>query len=485
MPEINKIHVLFTGAEAEPLVKVGGLGDVAGALPKAITDIASDQVEIRMILPFHAAVKQKNPPMGLIGSFSIQTSAGTSSCDLYVSKLNGLMLYLLDNDNINHNSPIYYEDGDLNGRKYAFFSLALLEAMKYIGWHVDILHANDWHTALSIYALKTIYKDDPFYTGTKTVLSIHNLPYNGYGSQLAMTDLGFIPSTDPDLPDWARLTPLPLGIATADKIIAVSPEYAQEILTPDFGCGLADYLNIHKNRISGILNGIDTEVWDPATDQFINHNFTINKPEKKLQDKLELQKEYGLEINPDIPLLTVVSRLDYQKGIGIIFDGLGKILNTSWQLALLGTGAPDLEDRAKDLAQKYPKRVVSILKYDNAISHKLYASGDIFLMPSLFEPCGLSQMIAMRYGNIPVARATGGLKDSIVDFRSNPEDASGFLFDDQTPESFIKAVNSAFQQYANKLIWNQIQQNAMSTDFSWSHSAKKYLRVYQQLVENQ
>ncbi len=482
MAEKDKIHVLFAGAEAEPLAKVGGLGDVTGALPKAITEIAPDRVEIRIMLPYHAVIKQKNIPVALLGSFTILTTTDSVDCDVYVGKLGDLTLYLLDNDQINHNAPVYHGDAVLDGRKYASFSVAVLEAIKYIGWRVDILHANDWHTALSVYALKTLYKNDPFFLNTKTVLSVHNLPYNGYGAETAMTDYGFSPNNDPDLPDWSRLTPLPVGLAAADRVLAVSPGYAQEIFTPEFGCGLDGYLNANKEKVSGILNGIDMNIWNPETDPLIYQNFSAAEPEKKIQNKLALQKEYSLELNPDIPLLTVVSRLDYQKGLGLIFDGLEKILDKPWQLALLGTGAADLEQRAKDLAAKFPRKVSAIIKYDNAIAHKLYASGDIFLMPSFYEPCGLSQMIAMRYGNIPVARATGGLRDSIQDFHIDPDNATGFLFNEKTPAGLIRALDDAMHTFTNKLVWNQIQQNAMHMDFSWAKSAKIYFNNYLELL---
>jgi len=239
---------------------------VAGALPAEIQRLAGDQVDIRLVIPFHAEVKQKEPLAGLIGSFPIKTKSGPTTCDLYVTDLNGVTTYLLDSDGINHNSPIYIGDGSLDGRKYTSFSVALLKAMRYIDWPIDILHANDWHTALAVYALKDLYKADAFLVNTKSVLSVHNLPYNGYGADAAMADFGFTPCNDPDLPDWARLTPMPVGLASADRIVAVSPGYAQEILTAEFGCGLDGYLRLHQDKLSGILNGIDTEIWNPQSD---------------------------------------------------------------------------------------------------------------------------------------------------------------------------------------------------------------------------
>ena len=484
MSTAEKLHVLFASSEAEPLAKVGGLGDVAGALPAEINRIAKDQVDIRLIIPFHAVIKEKNPPVGWIGSFPIKTKTGQSLCDLYVTDLDGVITYLLDSDGINHNSPIYYGDATLDGRKYAHFSLALLEAMRFIDWPIDVLHANDWHTALAVYALKDLYKDDPFFTQTKTILTVHNLPYNGYGADAAMTDLGFSPCSDPDLPDWARLTPLPVGLAAADRIIAVSPGYAEEILTPDYGCGLDGYLRLHLDKLSGIVNGIDLEKWNPEADAYIGHPYSIDRLHSKQLNKLDLQRELGLEMNPEIPMLTVVSRLDFQKGIGLIFDALPDLADQAWQLVILGTGAKELEERAQEIAAVFPDKVVSILKYDNALSHKLYASGDIFLMPSLYEPCGLSQMIAMRYGNIPVARATGGLKNTIIDFHASPERATGFLFEEKTAEGLKATLEMALNVFKNKQIWYRLQRNAMSTDFSWKRSALQYLQIYQELSQN-
>jgi starch synthase len=480
MSPAEKLHVLFASSEAEPFAKVGGLGDVAGALPAEIKRTAKEQVDIRLVIPFHAVIKEKNPPVGWIGSFPIKTKSGQSLCELYVTDLDGVVTYLLDSDGINHNSPIYYGDPTLDGRKYAHFSVALLEAMRFIDWQIDVLHANDWHTALAVYALKDLYKDDPFFSRTKTILTVHNLPYNGYGADAAMTDLGFSPCSDSDLPDWARLTPLPVGLTAADHIVTVSPGYAEEILTPDYGCGLDGYLSLHQDKLSGILNGIDLEKWSPATDEYIGHPYSTDRLNSKQFNKLDLQRELGLEMNPEIPLLTVVSRLDFQKGIGLIFDAIPDLNDHDWQLVILGTGAKELEERAEEIAVTYPDKTVSLLKYDNALSHKLYASGDIFLMPSLYEPCGLSQMIAMRYGNIPVARATGGLKNTIIDFNVSPEKATGFLFEEKTVEGLIATLETALSVFRNKHIWYRMQRNAMSADFSWNRSALQYLQIYQE-----
>ena len=479
---MDTIKVLFASAEVAPFAKVGGLGDVSGALPPALMDLSGGSIDLRLIMPFHAAVKKVNPPHRLIGNFSFEANGRPIDCDLYVSEISGVPVYLLDNEFINHDSPVYHGDWTLDGLKYVTFSLAILEAARYLDWKIDILHANDWHTALAVYALRSIYADDPFFAQVKTILSVHNLPFNGWGSQEAMTSLGFEAGTDPDLPDWAKFTPLPLGLSAADKVIAVSPNYAREILTPEFGCGMDAYLQKHADKVMGILNGIDETRWDPSTDTAISSNFSLENIEGKFKNKLDLQKALGFEVNPDIPLLTTVSRLDRQKGIHSILQTLPKLLALPWQFALLGTGDPELERRANELSAKYPNRIACILKYDDIIARMLYASGDLFLMPSLYEPCGLSQMFAMRYGNLPVATSTGGLADSITDYSKDPAAATGFLYAEKNEAGLEKALGLALSTFEDKTAWAIMRRNAMSVHFSWKLSAGKYLDVYQSLM---
>ena len=477
----GKIKVMFATAEAAPFAKVGGLGDVGGALPASLLQNFSDEIDIRTIMPFHAVIKEKNPSRKKIGNFSFQANTQQIDCELFISDIDGVPVYLIDNPYINHDSPVYHGDWQLDGMKYASFSLALLEAMRYLDWKIDILHANDWHTALAVYALATTYKDDPFFADVKAVLSIHNLPYNGWGSQEAMSQLGFTASQDADLPDWARYTPLPMGIAAAQKVIAVSPGYSREILTPEYGCGMQEYLQKHANKLTGILNGIDEGRWNPTVDEAISHNFSIENLSERVQNKLDLQKALNFEVNENLPLLTIVTRLSEQKGVPSILDALPQLLDRPWQFALLGSGSPDLEERARKLAEAHPDRVACFVKYDDVISRVLYASGDIFLMPSLYEPCGLSQMFAMRYGNLPVATATGGLLDSISDYSADPEAATGFLYTEKSTAGLVQSLNLAMDIFEDKVIWQTMQKNAMTKDFSWKTSAKKYLDVYKSL----
>ncbi len=479
--DIKKLKVLFATAEAAPFAKVGGLGDVAGALPGSLLRNFPNEIDIRIIMPFHAAVKAKNPPMKKIGDFSFSANTRLIECQLFISDIDGVPVYLIDNPEINHDSPVYHGDWQLDGLKYASFSLALLEALRYLNWNIDILHANDWHTALAVYALTTTYKDDPFFSGIKTVLSIHNLPYNGWGSQDAMSMLGFTASADADLPDWAKFTPLPMGISATDRIITVSPGYAREILTPEYGCGMEAYLQKHSDKVSGILNGIDESRWDPAEDETLSYNFSVENLSQRVNNKLDFQRALNFNVDETIPLLTVVTRLSEQKGVPAILEALPRLIDRQWQFALLGTGSPELETSVRQLARAHPERVSAFIKYDDVIARMLYASGDIFLMPSLYEPCGLSQMFAMRYGNLPVATATGGLADSIRDYSADPQTATGFLYSQKTTAGLIQAVNLALDVFQDKNAWRIMQTNAMTTDFSWATSARNYLDIYKSL----
>lgn len=479
----KSINILFAVAEAAPFAKVGGLGDVAGALPEALNKLDEFNFDVRIFMPFHARVHEYDPDRRKIGNFTFSLMSGDSlECELFIAQIGSTKVYLIDNEYINHNSPIYHGDWRLDGLKYVNFSLMVLEASKFINWKPDILHCNDWHTALAINALDQHYANDSFFKDTRTVLSIHNLPYNGWGSQEAMSQLGFSPSTDPDLPDWAKFTPLPMGIAATDLVIAVSPGYAKEIQTPEYGCGLENYLSKHSDKVMGILNGLDIDSYNPETDEVISHSFSSDRLYQRLMNKLHLQSTLGLEVGHQLPLMTMVSRLSHQKGIDLLLDSLEQILDLPWQFVLLGTGDPELEERANNFAKSYPEKFVALLKYDENTARQLYASGDIFTMPSRYEPCGLSQMIAMRYGNIPVASATGGLKNSIFDYSDGLDTATGFLSHQFSVEDFSQTLGKALSLFTDKVIWTQIQRNAMAQDFSWHHSAITYAQAYLNLI---
>jgi len=478
----KKVNILFATAEATPFVKVGGLGDVAGSLPQAIKALEPDIVDIRVVMPFHQIIKDKSPEVKQIGAFDIPIGEGFENIRIFVGESKGIPIYFLDNRAFTRHPDVYSMDAELDGLKYALFSVGLLEAARYLNWPIDLLHANDWHTALAVAVLKDRFAHDPFFESTKTLLTIHNLPFNGYGAQPAMQGIGFRPSADPDLPGWARYTPLPMGISAADKVVFVSKGYAQEVLHKEMGSGLDEYLRLHTDKIYGIINGIDTNYWDPVNDPYIQVPFGRDEMAGKLSNKASLQQELGFVVNENVPLLTVVSRLDNQKGLGILLEGLSRMVDLPWQLALLGTGDEPLEEKALALQTTYPYRVSAALTFDEAYSHKLYAAADILLMPSLYEPCGLSQMIALRYGTIPVARATGGLVDTITNHFTDPENSTGFLFEQKTPEGFDDALRRALQVYTDAPIWRALQQRAMAKNYSWDFSAREYLNLYLSLI---
>jgi len=483
------INVLFLAAEAEPFIKVGGLGDVAGALPDAIQRCSSEfpeseQVDIRVVLPYHFAIKQKGFKPELLGEFGVHSQKGIVTCQVYQYKKNGLIVYFLDGEPIDDLSPVYSPDPIQDGYKFVFFSLAALGLAEFLDWRVDIIHGNDWHTATAIYALKTLDIPSPYLLNTKTLHTLHNLPYMGFGVQQALTDYGLPASTNKILPEWARHAPLPLGLLHADKIVAVSPHYAEEILTPEFGCGLVEFLKTRRSALDGILNGLDTETWNPEIDPLITQTFNTKSLALRVKNKMALQQRFNLLSNENIPLLTLISRMDPQKGIDIVLKGLKYCEDVPWQAIILGTGNPVVEDMARDLEAAYPDRVRTIIDFDGKLAHQLYAGADMFMMPSRYEPCGLSQMISMRYGCVPIARATGGLADTIKHISHKVNGGTGFLFTKPYPSVFANTLKRAVRLFQNPEIWRQIQLNGMKIDFSWDKSAQKYITMYQELIGN-
>jgi starch synthase len=305
----------------------------------------------------------------------------------------------------------------------------------------------------------------------------------GYGIQQTLTDYGLPPTKNAVLPEWARHAPLPLGLLYADKIVAVSPHYAEEILTPEFGCALENFLKTRESALTGIINGLDTEIWDPENDPLITQNFSRHTLSKRIENKRHLQTQFNLAHNDRIPLLTLVSRMDPQKGIDIALRGLAYCEDQSWQAIILGTGTPFVEDMARQLETKYPDRVRSVIDYDNALAHQLYAGADLFLMPSRYEPCGLSQMISMRYGCVPLARATGGLADTIQHISRTVNGGTGFLFSKPYPSVFAQALKRALRHFHKPDQWAEIQLNGMQIDFTWENSAQKYVDLYKDLIK--
>jgi len=478
-------RVLFTVAEADPLIKVGGLGDVGGSLPRALQSLNPDQIkgthlDVRLVIPLHSGIDRSAFQLKPLGTFPVPHLPEPIQADVFETHINGLAVYLIAGEPIPQEGPVYSLDTRADGVKFAFFSLAALELARYLDWQPHILHANDWHTALAVYALYLLRPEDTFFESVSSVLTLHNLPFMGAGTEFALSEFGLPPASDPRLPEWARRLPLPLGLLAADRIVAVSPGYAREVLTPQFGCGLEDFLKTRRSSLSGILNGIDQTVWDPATDPLIPMRFHTDQLEQRLENKKALLAEVGLAGDPDMPLLALISRMDPQKGIDIALEGLRQSASLPWQAVLMGTGIPDLEDETRRLEAEYPDRIRAVIRFDSSLSHRVYAGSDSLLMPSRYEPCGLAQMIAMRFGSVPLARATGGLSDTILD-KSGHAGNTGFLFNEAHPDAFSTALHRAITIWDDKAAWQRYQVNGMAQDFSWEHSAIAYAQIYANL----
>jgi starch synthase len=468
------INVLFLAAEAEPFIKVGGLGDVAGSLPRAMRALSNDDVklDVRLVLPYHPSVKVDN--LKPVGMFSLLRNGAEIQVEAFETSINGLPVYLIGGEPIRASGSVYSLNAMMDAEKYAFFSLAALELPRHINWQPDVIHGNDWHTALSMYASLTRRWEE----GTPpvaSVLTLHNLPFMGPDASAIIESYG-IKLAQTDLPEWARVMPLPLGLWASDAIVAVSPTYGREILTQEYGCGLDDFLRSRGETVSGILNGLDTDSFNPADDSALGVNFDLNSLEKRSINKGLLQERLGLAREIEIPLLAMVSRMDMQKGVDMVFAALKMMKGSKWQAVILGTGDTKLEEAALKLQELFPDRVKVETRYDAGLARQIYAGSDMFLMPSRYEPCGLSQMIAMRYGCVPVVRAAGGLNDTVK------HGVTGFVFEKPHHMSLAAAIKSALKILAEREKWQAIQRAGMAQDFSWENSAQKYLHLYQSLI---
>jgi len=479
----SALRVLFLAAEADPFFKVGGLGDVAGSLPPVLRRMG---VDIRLVLPLHGGIRLQEYPLQEICKLEVSSLEGAIPVEIYALEQGTLPVYFIAGGLIASESPVYTTDTRADGLKYTFFSLAALELCRYLDWSPDILHANDWHTAPAVHALSVDRKDRPFFASTASVLGVHNLPYLGVGAESALDYFGLPPAKSKSLPAWARQLPLPLGLLAADCIVAVSPSYAQEILTPEYGAGLADWLQQRRSSLTGILNGLDVHTWDPQSDPHLKLNYSLQELAARRMNKAALQVELGLKEEARTPLLAMIGRMDFQKGVDLLPEALRRLserpenAGNDWQMAILGTGDPALEAAVRGLELDFSGRVKAVTRFDAPLSHRIYAGADSLLIPSRYEPCGTTQMIAMRYGCVPLARATGGLRDTVRDIQQGA-DSTGFLFEEATPAELSKALLRAMRVYSNEAIWQGLQLRGMKRDFSWERSAGEYLRLYQEL----
>jgi len=469
------INILFLAAEAEPYVKVGGLGDVAGTLPRALRALSNDELklDVRLVLPYHTVIRSDT--LRPVGIYSIPRGGSEVQVDAYEGLLDGMPVYFLNGEPIQASGSVYSSNNKLDGEKYTFFSLAALELPKHINWTPDVLHANDWHTALASYG-NLVKRWDEKTRRVSSMVTIHNLPFLGPDVSPILEEYG-LPLASTDLPEWARVMPMPLGLWASDAIVTVSPTYAREILTEEFGCGLQEFLQNRTDSLYGILNGLDSASFDPQTDPALAANFNAGTLSVRPLNKAALQERVGLPVLPDVPLFGMVTRMDVQKGVDIALKGLRMLGKQNWQLVLLGAGDPRLEAMAKKLQAELPDRARVETRYDAKLARQIYAGADVFLMPSRYEPCGISQMISMRYGCLPLVRAVGGLHDTVTDGET------GFAFTDEKVKSFNDSVRQALAVYPDRVSWETMQRAGMALDFSWPLSARKYLELYKKLME--
>lgn len=477
----KKMQIVFASAECAPFVKTGGLGDVAGSLPAALVRAGA---EVIVMVPKYATIKDEyKAQMEHFADFYVSLGWRNEYCGLEKLEHDGVTYMFIDNERyFARDYPYGFFD---DGERFAFFSKAITESLQHLpaGFECDILHCNDWQTALAPVFLREFYQGLPLYDRVKTVFSIHNVAFQGQFSDTVMEDIlgvAHIPAAASQLRCDACSINYMLGaLHYADAITTVSPTYAGEIQTPEFGEGLDGVLRERSYALQGILNGIDVAGFDPATDKRIAANYTIDDRSGKAVCKAKLQEELGLEVRDDRPLMVMVTRLTRQKGMDLVMYALDRILSGGVQVAVLGTGDRDYEDGLRYFQDKYPGTMAARIEFDPALSQRMYAAADMFLMPSKFEPCGLSQIIAMRYGTLPIVRETGGLKDTVIPYNEFTGEGTGFSFSNFNGDEMGDAVFRAARLFwDNREAWNQLVTQAMSQDFSWTRSADKYLDLY-------
>lgn len=475
------MKVLFVAGECDPFIKTGGLGDVIGALPYYLKKY---DVEVSVVIPKYEDIADEIvSEMKLIKAFTVPMSWRNQYCGVHQYKKSGITYYFIDNEFYFKRKGAYGYDDD--GERFAYFDRAVMMMLKEIDYRPEIIHCHDWQTGMIPVLLTHDYMRDEFYKGIFSVYTIHNLKFQGVFTKDKLGDW-FNLSEELYNNDTVRfydcINFMKGAIKTADKITTVSKTYCEEIKSDFYGEQLQGLLREREYDLSGIENGIDYKVYDPAKDAYIEKPYSKFRLNNKKINKIALQRELGLEENEDIPMMAMVSRLTSQKGLDILTDALNEIIQSEIQLVVLGTGEWDYEQYFLNLEERYPHKVAAVIAFDNSLAHKIYAGADIFLMPSLFEPCGLGQLIALRYGTIPIVRETGGLKDTVRLFETSTKEGNGFTFYDYTSYELRKTMKIALDYYKDKELWKNIVVNAMDSENSWDKSAVEYKNLYEQLL---
>ena len=465
------MKILFAAAECFPFVVTGGLGDVIGALPKALTKLGSN-IDVRVVLPLYSDIPQDiKSRINFVKSITVKLSWRNQYCGIHLAEFDGIKYYLIDNEYYFKRKGIYGHFDD--AERFAFFCKSVFEILPHIDFIPDVIHAHDWHTALVPSYASLKYKKIEKYSNIKTVFTIHNIQYQGVFSKEIMNDVLDIDPSDVNAVENDGSVNLMKGaIELADAVNTVSPSYAEEIKTAYYAHGLESIINERSFKICGILNGIDTDRYNPWTDKHIIKRYSAKNPEGKTANKEEIQQEFGLPVDSSVPVIGIISRLVEHKGFDLVACIIRQLLDERVQVIILGKGDAHYEDFFSTVAAQYPEKLSVKIAYDTALASRIYAGADMILMPSKTEPCGLVQMVACRYGSLPIVRATGGLKDSITD------EENGFVFHDYNAHHMLDTINRALRDFDDKSKWNELIQNAMNSDFTWKSSAKKYLELY-------
>lgn len=480
------MKVLIASPEVYPFVKTGGLADVTGALPKALKALG---VDVRVILPKHKGIEEPGFPIRYKNlKISCLVSQSNIEAEVVESEYDGVTAYLVEKDEYYYRDYLYSTpDGDYldNAERFVFFSKSILEAIRVTGYIPDVLHVNDWETALAPVFLKILYRDDPMLKGIPTLLTIHNLGYQGlfWHNDMHLLNIGWEYFTPDYLEFFGKINFLKGGIVFSDIINTVSKRYSEEIQTTEFGHGLDGILRTRKTDVYGIINGIDYEEWNPKNDRYLPAQFSADDPGNKAVCKAALQEAFGLPANGNIPLLATISRLADQKGFDLIASSMEEIASTGAQYVVLGTGERRYHDLFTELAKKFPKSFSVRIAYDNGLAHLIEAGADMFLMPSRYEPCGLNQLYSLRYGTVPVVRGVGGLEDTIRDYAREPSRGTGFKFHEYSKEAMMDALRRALRVYEEKPAWVELVKRCMEEDFSWDRSAREYMELYKKTIE--